>query len=124
MSCKIGTSRFHGSRCPEARYKRIDTSPKFLPVVLAGQLLPGTFEHALNPLLDHELDLSGLDERFSNDPTGAPAYPPATLLNLILFADSPVDRQQPSARASLLRARHHDRERSLQPPLLAKDSCD
>jgi transposase len=71
-----------------ARYKRIDTSPKFLPVVLSDQLLPGTFEHALNHLLDHELDLSGLDARFCNDATGAPAYPPAVLLKLILFAYS------------------------------------
>ncbi len=71
-----------------ARYKLIDTSPKFLPVVLSEQLLPGTFEHALNHLLDHEVDLSGLDGRFRNDTTGAPAYPPATLLKLILFAYS------------------------------------
>jgi len=71
-----------------ARYKRIDTSPKFLPVVLCEQLLPGTFEHALNHLLDHEVDLSGLDGRFCNDSTGAPAYPPAVLLKLILFAYS------------------------------------
>jgi transposase len=71
-----------------ARYKRIDTSPKFLPVVLSEQLLPGTFEHALNHLLDHEVDLSGLDGRFRNDATGAPAYPPAILLKLILFAYS------------------------------------
>jgi transposase len=71
-----------------ARYKTIDTSPRFLPVDLSRQLLPGTFEHALNHLLDHELDLSGLDERFCNDATGAPAYPPAVLLKLILFAYS------------------------------------
>jgi transposase len=71
-----------------ARYKRIDTSPKFLPVVLSEQLLPGTFEHALNHLLEHEVDLSGLDGRFCNDATGAPAYPPAVLLKLILFAYS------------------------------------
>jgi transposase len=71
-----------------ARYKRIDTSPKFLPVVLSEQLLPGTFEHALNYLLDQEVDLSRLDERFCNDDTGAPAYPPAVLLKLILFAYS------------------------------------
>ena len=31
-----------------ARYKYIDTQPKFLPVDLAQQLHPGTFEHALN----------------------------------------------------------------------------
>jgi len=57
------------------RYKTIDTSPRFLPVDLSRQLLPGTFEHALNHLLDHELDLRPLDARFRNDATGAPAYP-------------------------------------------------
>ena len=71
-----------------ARYKTIDTSPRFLPVDLSRQLVPGTFEHALNHLLDCELDLSGLDERFCNDATGAPAYPPALLLKVILFAYS------------------------------------
>ena len=59
-----------------ARYKYIDTNPRFLPVDLARQLLPGTFEHALHHLLDHELDLTGFDARFRNDETGAPAYPP------------------------------------------------
>src|ERR1700716_2785151 len=88
MRCKIGASRFYGSRWRMARYKRIDTSPKFLPVVLSEQLLPGTFEHALNYLLEQEVDLSGLDERFCNDDPGARATPPATLLKLILFAYS------------------------------------
>jgi transposase len=69
-----------------ARYKPIDTSPRFLAVDLQRQLLPGTFEHALNHLLDHELDLSGFDARFNNDATGAAAYPPAMLLKIILFA--------------------------------------
>ena len=69
-----------------ARYKYIDTNPKFLPVDLARQLLPGTFEHALHHLLDHELDLSRFDARFRNDDTGAPAYPPAVLLKVVLFA--------------------------------------
>ena len=71
-----------------ARYKHIDTSPRFLAVDLQQQLLPGTFEHALNHLLDHELDLSGFDARFSNDATGAAAYPPAMLLKVVLFAYS------------------------------------
>ena len=69
-----------------ARYKYIDTNPKFLPVDLARQLLPGTFEHALDHLLDHELDLSRFDARFRNDDTGAPAYPPAMLLKVVLCA--------------------------------------
>jgi transposase len=69
-----------------ARYKHIDTQPKFLPVDLTRQLLPGTFEHAVNHLLDHELDLSRFDARFRNDATGAPAYPPALLLKVVLAA--------------------------------------
>ena len=63
-----------------ARYKYIDTSPRFIPIDLARQLLPGTFEHAVNHLLEHALDLTRFDARFRNDATGAPAYPPAILL--------------------------------------------
>ena len=71
-----------------ARYKYIDTNPQFLAVDLARQLLPGTFEHALNHLLDHAIDLSHFDARFRNDVTGAPAYPPVMLLEVVLFAYS------------------------------------
>lgn len=71
-----------------ARYKHIDTSPRFIAVDLHRQLLPGTFEHALNHLLDHEIDLSGFDARFGNDITGAAAYPPGLLLKIVLFAYS------------------------------------
>jgi hypothetical protein len=71
-----------------ARYKPIDTSPRFIAVDLERQLLPGTFEHALNHLIDHELDLSGFDARYKNDLTGAAAYPPALLLKVVLFAYS------------------------------------
>ena len=71
-----------------ARYKSLDTNPQFLSVDLARQLLPGTFEHALNHLLDHEVDLAHFDARFKNDATGASAYPPAMLLKVVLFAYS------------------------------------
>jgi transposase len=71
-----------------ARYKHIDTSPRFIAVDLQKQLLPGTIEHALNYLLDHQIDMTGLDARFCNDATGAAAYPPAMLLKIILFAYS------------------------------------
>lgn len=71
-----------------ARYKHIDTNPRFLAIDLAQQLLPGTFEHALNHLLDHAVDLSHFDARFRNDETGATAYPPAMLLKVVLFAYS------------------------------------
>jgi len=55
-------------------------------VDLARQLLPGTFEHALNHLLEHAVDLYAFDARCRNDATGAPAYPPALLLKVVLFA--------------------------------------
>ena len=71
-----------------ARYKYIDTHPRLLAVDLSRQLRPGTFEHALNHLLDHAIDLSHFDDRFQNDATGAPAYPPALLLKVVLFAYS------------------------------------
>ena len=68
-----------------ARYKPIDTSARFIAVDLTSQLVPGTFEHALDHLLDHEIDLSDLDARDANDATGAPAYPTAVLFKVILF---------------------------------------
>ncbi len=71
-----------------ARYKHLDTNPQLVAIDLARQLLPGTFEHALNHLLDHEVDLAHFDARFRNDTTGAPAYPPAMLLKVVLFAYS------------------------------------
>ena len=71
-----------------ARYKHIDTSPRLIAVDLQQQLLPGTIEHALNHLLDHQIDLSRLDINYKNDTTGATAYPPSMLLKIILFAYS------------------------------------
>ena len=71
-----------------ARYKHIDTSPRFIAIDLQKQLLPGTFEHALNHLIDKVLDLSRFDTRYNNDLTGALAYPPAMLLKIVLFAYS------------------------------------
>ena len=56
-----------------ARYKPIDTSPRFIAVDLQRQLLPGSFGHALDHLIDHELDLSGFDSRSKDDLTGAAA---------------------------------------------------
>jgi hypothetical protein len=71
-----------------ARYKVIDRSPRFLPVVLDAQLMAGSFEYALDYLIDNELDLSAVDARYNNDTTGAPAYDPAVLLKIVLLAYS------------------------------------
>jgi transposase len=71
-----------------ARFKLVDRSPRFLPIVLESQLIPGSFEHALDILVDTEIDLSGLAKRFCNDDTGAPAYDPAVMLKIVLLAYS------------------------------------
>ena len=63
-----------------ARYRVVGRSPKFIPVVLDAQIQPGSFEYALDYLVDRELDLGALHARYNNDLTGAPAYDPAVLL--------------------------------------------
>jgi hypothetical protein len=55
-----------------ARYRPVDMSPRLLPVVLAAQLLPGTFADAVHRLVD-VLDLSAFDDHYRNDAAGAPA---------------------------------------------------
>lgn len=71
------------------RYKEYDyRQSKILPVSFDRQILPGTFEESLSYLIDHELDLSVFDERYSNDETGRPAYDPSILLKVILLAYS------------------------------------
>lgn len=72
-----------------ARYKHYDYRQlKLVPVSFEEQILPGSFEHTLCHLVDHELDLSIFEERYSNDEEGAPAYDPAILLKIVLLAYS------------------------------------
>jgi transposase len=72
-----------------ARYKGYDYSQgKFIPIHFDKQILPGTFEYSLHYLIDNEIDLSIFDARYRNDETGAPAYDPAILLKIILYAYS------------------------------------
>jgi transposase len=51
-------------------------------------VLPGTIEHAICDIVDHHLDLRSLNARYKNDATGAPAFPPAILLKIILVCYS------------------------------------
>src|SRR5713226_1720724 len=70
-----------------ARYKTYDYAQmKMVAVSYERQILPGTFEHTLNGLIDHDIDLAPFAERYRNDETGAPAYDPAILLKIILLA--------------------------------------
>jgi hypothetical protein len=47
-----------------AKYKSPERNGMFVSVVLEEQLHVGTFEWALNQLVDHELDFKALDDRF------------------------------------------------------------
>jgi len=72
-----------------ARYKDYCyEQTKLIPISFHHQILPGTFEYTLNYLIDNEVDLSLFEQRYRNDETGAPAYDPAVLLKIILYAYS------------------------------------
>jgi len=64
------------------RFKLVDYSPRFLPVDLSRQLLPGTFEFALHHLLEHGLNLSDIESRYCKDEVGASAYEPKSAVRL------------------------------------------
>lgn len=72
-----------------ARYKHYDYGQRvMLAVSLEQQLVPGTFEYAVHTLIDEKLDLSVFNAYYKNDETGAPAYDPAILLKIVLYAYS------------------------------------
>src|SRR5215831_969088 len=72
-----------------ARYKEYSyEQTKLIPIAFSNQILPDTFEYTLNYLIDNEFDLSRFEQRYHNDETGAPAYDPAILLKIILYAYS------------------------------------
>jgi hypothetical protein len=56
------------------RFKPVHKGVKLLPVDFDQQLQPGTFEHALAHLIDHECDLTGFEARYRNDAQGVSAY--------------------------------------------------
>ena len=75
---------------------------KMIPLRFADQILPGTFEYALNHVVDNDLDLKHFHQRYRNDTTGAPAYDPAVLLKIVLLAYSRgiTSRRQSSGSAA------------------------
>lgn len=51
-----------------ARYKDCSYEQgKLIPVHFKEQILPGSFEYALNHIIDHELDLSLFESRYQDD---------------------------------------------------------
>ena len=72
-----------------ARYKDYNyEQSKLIPISFSRQILPGSFEYTLSHLIDHEIDLAPFHSRYKNDETGAPAYDPAILLKIVLYAYS------------------------------------
>jgi transposase len=58
---------------------------KLIPLAYADQIVEGSFEFALNDIVEHHLDLSVFDHRYVNDHTGRLAYDPRVLLKVVLY---------------------------------------
>jgi transposase len=69
-----------------ARFKPYDLDQhKLIPVCYRDQILPGSFEHALNEIVEEHIDLTPFEDRYANDETGRLAYDPAVLLKIVLY---------------------------------------
>ena len=63
-----------------------DEETHLIPINFKAQLQRGSFEYALNDLIENKLDLLDFDSLYKNDKEGRPAYNPAILLKIILFS--------------------------------------
>jgi transposase len=69
-----------------ARYQSYDIDQvTLIPVLFADQILAGSFEYALNEIVDEHVDMRPFEARYKNDETGRLAYDPAILLKIVLF---------------------------------------
>ena len=72
-----------------ARYKDHSYSQGIMiPIDLTNQIVPGTLEYTIHWLVENKINLSGIEKKYNNDITGAPAYNPKLLLKIILLAYS------------------------------------
>ena len=72
-----------------ARFIEYDYSQsQLIPVSFHDQIFVGSFEYTLCYLIDHEIDMSVFESRYSNDVTGRLAYDPRLLLKIVLYAYS------------------------------------
>src|SRR5512136_2568103 len=72
-----------------AKYRPYDYSQRvMIPISLEHQLVPGTLEFAIHPLVEDRMDISVFEDRYNNDETGRWAYDPKVLLKVVLFAYS------------------------------------
>src|SRR5688572_26141834 len=69
-----------------AKYKPYDLNQgKMIPISYADQIMEGSFEYALNDIVEQHLDLSVFDARYGNDTTGRLAYDPRVLLKIVVY---------------------------------------
>jgi len=47
----------------------------------------GSFEHALNEIVEQHLDLTVFEHRYRNDDNGRRAYDPKVLLKVVLYGE-------------------------------------
>lgn len=72
-----------------ARFKHVNREQGlFLAISFSKQIVPGTFEHAIDYIVDNKINFERLTERYANDETGAPAYSPQVLLKIVLLSYS------------------------------------
>ncbi len=72
-----------------ARYKPYDLKQdKFIAVSYTDQIVAGSFEHALNEIVEQHLDLGVFEARYRNDRTGRLAYDPKVMLKVVLYGYS------------------------------------
>jgi transposase len=72
-----------------ARYKPYNLKQdKMIPLSYADQIVAGSFEYALNEIVEAHLDLTVFAARYRNDDTGRLAYDPKVLLKIVLYGYS------------------------------------
>lgn len=72
------------ARCKYLNRKQIE----MICINLEDQILPGTFEYALDDIIDNHVDLSIFDNKYKNDNKGAKAYPANAMLKIVLYSYS------------------------------------
>src|SRR5271169_4489544 len=72
-----------------ARYKAYNLKQdKMIPLSYTDQIVRGSFEYALNEIVEEHLDLTVFERRYRNDQTGRLAYDPKVLLKIVLYGYS------------------------------------
>jgi len=72
-----------------ARYKPYNLKQdKLIPLSYADQIVPGSFEYALNEIVEEHLDLTVFEGRYGNEDTGRLAYDPKVMLKIVLYGYS------------------------------------